>query len=108
MGLRPHSQTIVAAIVSVIIHVGFSIVSFFAGLSLIFALFRNRYLVYDFNIFLVAGIATALLYISVTVIIGIVFYKLTKLKRVSIIFITVSIPFALFVGFGTYSYILGM
>ena len=108
MNLSPRSKTIIIIIVSAIIHAGISVFTFFVGLNLIFVFFRHNNQIYYGNNFLVAGIITVLIQIAINAIVGIIIYKITKIKKYSIIFLWVGIPFALFVGFVINSYVRGM
>jgi len=108
MGLGPRSKTIIAAIASVIIHVGLSVFFFFVGLIIMFALLRDSFSTSDFYGFLLAGIATALSYIVVIVIIWFLVSKLTPFKAFATMFLKIGIPFAILVGCIIYSYIFGM
>ena len=108
MNLGSRGKIIIAIIISAIIHACISVFAFFAGLNLIFVLFKQSNQIYSGNNFLVAGIITVLIQIAISVIIGMILYKLTKLMKYAIIFQWVGIPFALFVGFVITSYVRGM
>jgi len=105
MSLSLRNKTIMAVVISIIINILCSIVFFFVGLSIMFSLFSNSYESYYF---LIAGTATAALYILLCVVTWIVFYRFTRFKTFSTVFPKVGIPFALLVGFLVYSYDWGM
>ena len=107
MNFSPHGKTIIkviiAVIVSTITNIPCAILFFFIGLKMLFTFFTNSY---DTNYFLIAGLMLmSLLYIAVSAIIGIIFYKLTKFKKFAVAFSIVGILFAFLVGFPIYSYI---
>ena len=87
MNFSPLKKTILAMIISIIIHTVCSSV-FFLAVG-----------------FLISAAAAAIFYIIFSAIVGVIFSKLTKFKTFSSVFPKLGILFALLTGFTIYSYI---
>ena len=106
MNFTPRVKIVLSVIASTIIHIFCSILFFMLfGLNILFGLYANKYNAINFFI---AAIATTVLYMVFSLVIGFIFYIFTKLDKFPIIFTITGTLFALFIGFAIYSYIWGM
>ena len=95
MKIISFGKKIIPTIISIIVHLPLSRALFLIGFRIL--LFVGS--------FLTAGIVTSILYVTINVIVGVVFHRFTKFKNFAIAFPIVGVLYAFLVGFLVYALI---